>query len=112
MKTKKLKCIITGKILNASIEYYNKKLEKAGSEEKLQNTYICKEARDLLLKGVTVEQARRALEVEDYTIPVDNTIIEDLLKDDYGIKRTNAFTVTGFTHQETDKEVKDFLNNI
>ena len=44
---------------------------------------------------------------------VDQTIIDDLLKDDYGIKRTTMFnSVTSYTHQETDKEVKEFLNNI
>lgn len=113
MKSKKLKCIVSGKTLIPTEEYYLKKIEKAGDEETLHKTYICKDAKDLLIRGLTVDQIRKELKVREELPLVDQTIIDDLLKDDYGIKRTTMFnSVTSYTHQETDKEVKEFLNNI
>jgi hypothetical protein len=113
VKSKKLKCIVSGKTLIPTEEYYLKKIEKAGDEETLHKTYICKDAKDLLIRGLTVDQIRKELKVREELPLVDQTIIDDLLKDDYGIKRTTMFnSVTSYTHQETDKEVKEFLNNI
>jgi len=113
VKSKKIKCIVSGKTLIPTEEYYLKKIEKAGDEETLHKTYICKDAKDLLIRGLTVDQIRKELKVREELPLVDQTIIDDLLKDDYGIKRTTMFnSVTSYTHQETDKEVKEFLNNI
>lgn len=113
MKNRKLKCIITGKVLLPTEDYYLKKVEKVGSAEKLHQTYICKEAKDLLFKGLNVEQIRNTLEVKEELPEVNQSILDDLLKDEYGIKRTTMFnSVTSYTHLETDKEVKEFLNNI
>ena len=48
---KKLTCIITGRVLTIANSYYSKKLEKAGDEDKLHSTYICKEAKKLVRLG-------------------------------------------------------------
>ena len=113
MKTKKLKCIVTGKVLNASLDYYQKKLEKAGSIEELNRTYVCKEAKDLLEKGLSVDQVRVRLEAPDNLPPVPEDIILTLTTNEYGLKKNTLFTeLTAFTHQETDPEVADFINNI
>lgn len=113
MKSKKLKCIVTGKTLLPSEDYYLKKVEKTGSEEKLHKEYICKEAKDLLYKGLTVEQVRKELNIKEELPEVDQKIIDNLFKDEYGIKRTTMFnSVTSYTHLETDIEVKKFINNI
>ena len=63
MKTRKLKCIVTGKVLFATADYYARKLERVeGDVDKLHNTYVCKEAKDILaagktyLRGITSEQ--------------------------------------------------------
>lgn len=113
MKSRKLKCIVSGKVLIPTEEYFLKKVEKAGDEDTLHRTYICKEAKDLIIKGLTVDQVRKELKVREELPAVNQDIIDDLLKDDYGIKRSTMFnSVTSYTHQETDKEVKEFLNNI
>ena len=49
-KTQKLTCVITGRTLVASLAYYERKVERAGDEDKLKATYICKEAKDLIKK--------------------------------------------------------------
>jgi len=113
MKTKKLKCIVTGKVLNANIEYYNKKLEKAGSLEELNRTYICKEAKDLLEKGLTVDQVRIQLESSGNLPEVPPDVLLAITTNEYGLKKNTLFTeLTSFTHQETDPMVLEFINNI
>jgi hypothetical protein len=109
----KLKCIITGKTLLAAKEYYDKKLEKAGSEEALHSTYICKEAKDLLLKGFTAKQIKKQLKITEDLPEPSKEIIKQITTNEYGLNRNTMFTgLTSFTHQETDPDVLDFLNNI
>jgi hypothetical protein len=113
MKTRKLKCVITGRVLTATIDYYNKKLEKAGSESELQRTYICKEAKELLLKGLKVEEIRQKIGVEQNLPEIDKDIVDSIIKNEYGIIRNTMFSgLTSFTHQETDPDVVSFINNI
>lgn len=113
MKTRKLKCIVTGRVLTATLGYYNKKLEKAGSEEELLNTYICKEAKDMLLKGYSVNDIREKIGVEQNLPEINKSIIDNLIKNEYGLIRNTMFSeLTSFTHQETDPEVLAFINNM
>jgi len=113
LKTKKLKCIITGRSLTATADYYAKKLEKAGSEEELHRTYICKEAKDLLVKGYTVENIRQQLGTEGEMLDVPADVIKELTTNEYGLQRNTLFAeITSFTHQETDPDVLDFINNM
>jgi len=113
MKTKKLKCIVTGRVLAAHIDYYNKKLEKAGTEEELKRTYICKEAIDLLETGYTIEQIKKELQAEDNLPEVPPDVILSYTTNEYGLKRNTMFTgLTSFTKQETDPEVLEFINNM
>jgi hypothetical protein len=113
MKTKKLVCIITGRSLNAVAEYYTKKLEKAGSEEELKRTYICREAKELLEKGFSVVQIRKQFNAEDITTVVPEDVIKELTTNEFGMKKNTLFSgISSFTHQETDPEVKDFINKI
>lgn len=113
MKTRKLTCIVTGKSLLAAPDYYTKKLEKAGSEEELHRTYICKEAKDLLIKGMSVKDVRKTLDINEVLPDVPQEIIDNLITNEFGLKRSTIFTeITSFTNQETDPDVRSFLNNI
>jgi len=113
MKTKKLTCIVTGKVLTANLDYYNKKLEKFKSEEELISTYICKEAKDLLEQGFTVEQIRTQFNTpKTFPLP-DKKLINDLFVNAYGLKKETVFSaVSSLTINNTDPEVKQFLNKI
>jgi len=113
MKTRKLTCIITGRVLAATADYYTKKLEKAGSEENLKRTYICKEARDLLEKGFSVQDIRKQLDADDVKTVIPDDVIKDITTNEFGLKKSTLFSnISTFTHQETDPEVKDFINKI
>jgi len=113
MKTKKITCIIIGKTTLITKDYYDKKLEKCGGDEDfLKKTYICKEAKDLLLQGLTVQQIRKKYNIDNLP-DVDLRYIESLTTNKYGIKKDTTFsTITSFTVFETDPEVKNFINNI
>ena len=91
MKTRKLVCLVTGKSLLPTAEYYGKKLEKAGSEEILHSTYICKEAKDLLVKGLAVKEVRKMLKVTEELPDVAQTIIDELVTNEFGLKRSTMF---------------------
>jgi len=103
---------VTGKILIPTKEYYQKKLEKAGSEQELLRTYVCKEAKDLLKKGLSVEQVRKQLNSGSELPDPAADVIKSIVSNEYGLNRNTVFTgLTSFTHEETDPEVLDFLNN-
>jgi hypothetical protein len=113
MKTKKITCIIIGKSTLITKDYYDKKVEKAGGNEDIfSKTYICKEAKDLLMQGLTVEQIRKKFNVTGLP-PVDMNYIDSLITNKYGLKKDTTFsTITSFTVFETDPEVKKFINTL
>lgn len=113
MKTKKITCIVIGKTTLVNSDYYAKKLEKCGDDEDLfHKTYICKEAKDLLKQGFSVDQIRKKYNVTDLP-PIDMEYIEKLTTNKYGLKKDTTFsTITSFTVFETDPDVKKFINNI
>lgn len=112
MKTKKITCIIIGKSTLITKDYYDKKVKKCGDEELFRKTYICKEAKDLLLQGLSVDQIRKKYNVENMP-PVDMEYIDSLTTNKYGLKKDTTFsTITSFTVFETDPEAKNFINNL
>lgn len=113
MKTKKLQCIITGKSFVAGGDYLQKKLAKCDNDiSLLEKSYICKEAKDLLKQGYTVEQTRKLLN-SDCTDVVPENIISHYSKNSYGVKKTTALeTLTGMTKIDTDPDVLTFINKI
>lgn len=115
-KTKKLTCIITGRVLTATNDYYNRKLEKLGSEQKLHETYICKEAKNLVLKGYSVEKIRQMLEIDNPELPnVSQQIISEIIKntDKQLYRRVTTFNnVTNMINTRTDPKVLKLIENI
>ncbi len=114
---KKLTCIITGRVLTIANSYYAKKLEKAGDEDKLHSTYICKEAKKLVRLGNNVKKVRELLVDEDCTSTlkdIDEELVTEIV---FGNKKkflstSNFDTLSTVTHNETDPEVKAFINRI
>jgi len=113
MKTKKITCIIIGKSTLITKDYYDRKVEKCGGDENLfKKTYICKEAKDLLMQGLSVDQIRSKYNITGLP-PVDMGYIDSLMTNKYGIKKETTFsTITSFTVFETDPDVKNFINNL
>ena len=113
-KTNKLKCIVTGRQLIATKDYYARKVEKAGSEEKLHATYICRDAKNLLKQGVSVNRAREILE-SNLSTEIDDKVIESAMEEERStrLRRINNIVTTSKSMSiKTDPKVKKFINNI
>ena len=111
-KTRKLVCQITGKPLFAGKDYYQKKVEKAGSEDLLHKLYVCKDAKNLLKKGYSIPDIRESLDVFDN---FECTLVEEDIKQLIGNTaslriNTNDQPTIGVI--KTDPAVKKFLNKI
>lgn len=115
-KSRKLKCVVTGKTLTATADYYSRKVEKAGDEDTLHRTYVCKEAKNLLLKGYGVDKIREMLEIDstgldNVTQETVNEILEKADKVMY--KRVNTFNnITNMINTRTDPKVLKLIENI
>ena len=109
-KTRKLVCNITGKTLFAASQYYAKKIEKAGSKEKLHSMYVCREAKSLLKKGYSIKQAQQSLDVEDF----ECTLTDNDIKDITGSTslRINNTKEEKMSIIKTDPDVTQFIINI
>tara|TARA_R110001606_G_C15316437_1_gene644204 strand:+ start:700 stop:1065 length:366 start_codon:yes stop_codon:yes gene_type:complete len=114
-KTKKLKCIVTGRELVLSRDYFQSKLDKVqGDETMLHETYICREAKDLIKRGYDLEKTRDLLGIVDAQLPdVDIKVIEDV-QNSSRIKYRNVpkFHVNNYTSVKTDPEVTEFLKKV
>ena len=114
-KTRKLTCIITGRSLLATKEYYDRKVEKSGSEELLEKTYACKEAKDLLIKGYSVEKIRTMLNINiPELLEIDESTIHEIVKSKATTyRKSSIFSVaTNLINLKTDPEVTQLLKNL
>ena len=116
IKSKKLECIVTGRKLIATKEYYARKIEKAGGEEDLHRTYICREAKNLLKTGTSVDKVRDILGSTDTVTPtIDQEIINNIVDDSTrtSIRRiNNIVSISNMINNKTDPEVKAYIKNI
>ena len=113
-KTNKLKCIVTGRQLIATKDYYKRKVEKAGGEQQLHDTYICREAKNLLKQGVSIDRVRDLLDSKIDT-EIDQSLIDQILQSEFStkLKRINNIVKTNKSlNTRTDPRVKDYINNI
>lgn len=115
MMSKKIECIVTGRVLTITDSYFEKKVIKAGNEETLRNTYICKEAKKLLRLGNSVNKVREILDIEGDFSKIDESIINEIV---FGTKNkkfkqiTDFTSLTSITHNQTDNDVKIFINKL
>ena len=111
-KTRKLVCNITGKVLFAGKQYYNKKVEKAGTEEALHKTYMCREAKTLLKKGYNIEDTRTALGVDK---DVKCYLVDSQINEIIGLNnslRINTSEHTRIGVIKTDPDVERFVKSL
>jgi hypothetical protein len=99
----KLKCIITGKSITVSDEYYQKKIKDFGSIEKLDKFYTCRQAKNLLKRGYTIIEVHNLLKIVNGPVVSHDLVKELLLQsgDDYTLDYTST--------QKSDPEVAQFI---
>lgn len=115
-KTQKLKCIITGKTLIATKAYYDRKVKKHGDEQEMHRTYVCKEAKNLLLKGYDVAKIREMLSVDmSQVTQVPEEVIQNIMntnKPRFKSINNHNIPIASIINPMTDPEVKKFLQHI
>ena len=111
MSNRKLICRVTGKPLFAAKAYYQKKVDKAGSEEALHQTYICREAIKLLKKGYSVEDTKVALKATEFSSTITQEEIISIVGDDKTM-RLNTIDQPKTSVIRTDPDVLKFIKNI
>ena len=86
-----------------------------GSETKVHSTYICKEAKDLLRKGYSVEKIREILNVQmDNLQEVHQDVIDGVLnaKKRYFKRISNFTSGNPIINSKTDPDVKKFIQSL
>lgn len=116
-KTNRLRCIITGRQLIATQDYYKRKVEKAGGDQKLHDTYVCREAKNLLKQGVSVERIREILEADMSLVvkELDDKLLETVMAEVQStrVRRINNIVSTSKTlSTRTDPQVKQYIKHI
>lgn len=115
-KTRKLTCIVTGRQLIATREYYERKVLKAGSEDTLHDTYICREAKNLIRKGTSIDKAREVLNVNVEGLgEIPQEIITEIQRGNTktNFRRINNITnISNMMNSTTDPDVKEYINTL
>ncbi len=109
---RKLICQVTGKQLFAGKQYYEKKITKAGSEDILHKTYICREAKILFKKGYSIDDVRQTIDIHnDFVCTLTDEDIKEMVGISSSLRiNTNDQPVVGVI--KTDPAVTKFLNKI
>lgn len=113
-KTRSLICVVTGRKLLATKDYYDRKVQKCGSEETLHKTYICKEAKTLLKNGYDVDSIRDMLNVDKKSLTdVSQEAIDQAMSNKTYMRRINNSNNYGSAlTTKTDPDVKKFIERI
>lgn len=115
-KTTKLRCIVTGKQLLATKEYYKRKVEKAGNEQELHRTYVCREAKNMIKQGTSVDRVRDILNVDRSTVgEVPQDVIDEIIQSNTktNFRRiNNLVNINSMMNTATDPEVREYIDRL
>ena len=114
-RSNKLTCIVTGRKLIATKDYYARKVEKAGDEQTLHDTYVCREAKNLIKQGTSITKIREILNAKAMNSDVPQHVIDDIVQSSTktnfrrinNIINTNNMMVT-----TSDPEVKEYIERL
>ena len=106
-------CLITGKKIIFSQEYFNKRAEEYGSVENLKKYFILKKAKNLLVRGYNVKEIRNILNVDNKNLLDENSQdVKNVVN--YHVAQSSLIkkTVQTFDINKSDPDVAVFINNI
>lgn len=114
-RSNKLTCIVTGKKLIATKEYYQRKVEKAGSEDELHETYICREAKNLIKQGTSIAKIRQLLDGEHMKNDIPQQLIDSIMQS--GTKTNfrrinNLINISNSMVSTSDPDVAEYVQRL
>ncbi len=102
----KLNCVLTGKPITVSDEYYQKKVKDFGSVDNLQRLYCCRQAKNLLKRGYQIAEIHDLLKVSKGPV-VDAKVVEEIL-----LQTGDEYTLDYTSTQKSDPDVATFIANL
>jgi predicted CopG family antitoxin len=106
--SKKQSCIINGKTIVINDDYYQKKVREFGSEDDLTQRYTCRQAKNLLVRGYSVEEIRTLLKVDKKMSTVSEEIIKMIRQEN----SEDSVVLDTVSIKKSDPEVAAFIANI
>jgi hypothetical protein len=105
----KLSCVITGKTITVSNEYYDKKVSEFGTEDKLNSLYVSRQVKNLLKRGYKVKEIKNLLKVEGKTLPeITDSMVKDILR----VKDEDTNSYENLSIKKSDPEVVEYINTL
>lgn len=104
----KLVCVITGKTTVINDDYYNKKIKEFSSKEKLEQKYVCRQAKTFLVKGYTVEEIRKLLKVEKNVATIAKEVIDEIIQDN----NVDVQFLDNVSIKKSDPEVAKYIASL
>lgn len=108
-KLKKIKCNLTGKILQIYEDYYDKKVIQYGGEENLQKYYIQNKIITLIKSGHSIDSIAQLFGFQLHK--ESNEYYNELIEFHRGKSLSAVIKESTTTFMETDPLVKNFINN-
>ena len=105
----KLTCIVTGKTITVSNEYYDKKVSQFGSEDKFNTLYVSRQVKSLLKRGYKVKEIKDLLKIDRNDLPeVTDKIVKEILKtNDEDVISSESTSI-----KKSDPEVAEYIQNL
>lgn len=108
-KLKKIKCNLTGKILQIYEDYYDKKVIQYDGEENLQKYYIQNKIITLIKSGHSIDSIAQLF---GFQLHKENSeYYNELIEFHRGKSLSAVIKDSTTTFMETDPLVKNFINN-
>jgi DNA-binding transcriptional MerR regulator len=114
VKSKSLKCVVSGYETVYSGNFLQKKIEEFGSEEKLELLYICKQVKALLKKNYSIKECRKLLQIPDSVPELSQEVLLIIEKEHMTRTKISESQNSAADMQinQSDKEVEFFINKL
>jgi len=104
----KISCVITGKTITVSNEYYEKKCTEYGSEDKFNSLYVSRQVKNLLKRGYKVKEIRNLLKIDESSVEeITDSKVKDILK----IKDDDILD-ENISIKKSDPDVVNYIKNL
>jgi len=104
----KIRCVITGKTITVSNEYYENKVSQYGSPEKFSSLYVSRQAKSLLKRGYKIKDIKDLFKIDLTDLPeITDKMVKDILKikdDDLDLDSNSI--------KKSDLEIVEYIKNL
>jgi hypothetical protein len=102
----KLICIVTGKSITVSNEYYDKKVCEYGSEETFNSLYTSRQAKSLLKRGYKIKEIRDLLKIASDLPEICDKVVKQIIS----VKDDESTTYENTSIKKSDPDVLLYIS--